>query len=103
MKTARVIDCKFVEKSKKLLQFTLDCGEAQPRTILSGTRKWYSEPEKLIGRTVIIAANLAPRKIAGIESQGMILSSITDDGEDETLSMLTVMEPDSIPGGSEVG
>ena len=103
MKTARVIDCKFVEKSKKLLQFTLDCGEAQPRTILSGIRKWYSEPEKLIGRTVIIAANLAPRKIAGIESQGMILSSITDDGEGETLSMLTVMEPDSIPGGSEIG
>ena len=103
MKTARVIDCKFVEKSKKLLQFTLDCGEAQPRTILSGIRKWYSEPEKLIGRTVIIAANLAPRKIAGIESQGMILSSITDDGEGETLSMLTVMEPESIPGGSEIG
>ena len=103
MKTARVIDCKFVEKSKKLLQFTLDCGEAQPRTILSGIRKWYSEPEKLIGRTVVIAANLAPRKIAGIESQGMILSSITDDGEGETLSMLTVMEPESIPGGSEIG
>ena len=103
MKTARVIDCKFVEKSKKLLQFTLDCGEARPRTILSGIRKWYSEPEKLIGRTVVIAANLAPRKIAGIESQGMILSSITDDGEGETLSMLTVMEPDSIPGGSEIG
>ena len=103
MKTARVIDCKFVEKSRKLLQFTLDCGEAQPRTILSGIRKWYPESEKLIGRTVIIAANLAPRKIAGIESQGMILSSITDDGEGETLSMLTVMEPESIPGGSEVG
>ena len=103
MKTARVIDCKFVEKSKKLLQFTLDCGEAQPRTILSGIRKWYSEPEKLIGRTVVIATNLAPRKIAGIESQGMILSSITDDGEGETLSMLTVMEPESIPGGSEIG
>ena len=103
MKTARVIDCKFVEKSKKLLQFTLDCGEARPRTILSGIRKWYSEPEKLIGRTVVIAANLAPRKIAGIESQGMILSSITDEGEDETLSMLTVMEPESIPGGSEIG
>ena len=103
MKTARVIDCKFVEKSKKLLQFTLDCGEAQPRTILSGIRKWYPEPEKLIGRTVVIAANLAPRKIAGIESQGMILSSITDDGEGETLSMLTVMEPESIPGGSEIG
>lgn len=52
---------------------------------------------------MVIAANLAPRKIAGIESQGMILSSITDDGEGETLSMLTVMEPESIPGGSEIG
>ena len=102
-RAVKVKACEAVKKSKKLLQFTLDCGEARPRTILSGIRKWYSEPEKLIGRTVVIAANLAPRKIAGIESQGMILSSITDDGEGETLSMLTVMEPASIPGGSEVG
>ncbi|MBQ6703694.1 MAG: methionine--tRNA ligase, partial [Clostridia bacterium] len=76
-----------------------DCGEAEPRTILSGIRKWYSEPEALIGKSVIIAANLAPRKIAGIESKGMILSAITSD--EETLSMLTTME-DVIPGGSEV-
>ncbi|MBQ6703738.1 MAG: hypothetical protein IJN08_02885, partial [Clostridia bacterium] len=53
----------------------------------------------LIGKSVIIAANLAPRKIAGIESKGMILSAIT--GDEETLSMLTTME-DVIPGGSEV-
>ncbi|MBQ3132302.1 MAG: methionine--tRNA ligase subunit beta, partial [Clostridia bacterium] len=99
LKVAKVLDCKIVEKSKKLLQFTLDCGEAEPRTILSGIRKWYSEPEALIGKSVIIAANLAPRKIAGIESKGMILSAIT--GDEETLSMLTTME-DVIPGGSEV-
>ena len=103
IKAAKVMDCKLVEKSKKLLQFTLDCGEAQPRTILSGIRKWYPEPEKLIGRTVMIAANLAPRKIAGIESQGMILSAITEGEEGETLSLLTAMEPESIPGGSDVG
>ena len=99
LKVAKVLDCKIVEKSKKLLQFTLDCGEAEPRTILSGIRKWYSEPEALIGKSVIIAANLAPRKIAGIESKGMILSAITSD--EETLSMLTTME-DVIPGGGEV-
>ena len=93
------MDCKIVEKSKKLLQFTLDAGEAQPRTILSGIRKWYDDPKALVGRSVIIAANLAPRKIAGIESQGMILSAIT--GDEETLSMLTTME-DVIPGGSQV-
>ena len=102
LRTAKVTDCKIVEKSKKLLQFTLDCGEAQPRTILSGIRKWYPKPEKLIGRTVIIAANLAPRRIAGIESQGMILSAVTENDEGETLSMLTVSEPDKLPGGSEV-
>ena len=99
LKVAKVLDCKIVEKSKKLLQFTLDAGEAQPRTILSGIRKWYDDPEALVGRSVIIAANLAPRKIAGIESQGMILSAIT--GDEETLSMLTTME-DVIPGGSQV-
>ena len=103
IKAAKVLDCRLVEKSRKLLQFTLDCGEAQPRTILSGIRKWYPEPEKLIGRTVMIAANLAPRNIAGIESQGMILSAITEGEEGETLSLLTAMEPESIPGGSDVG
>ena len=71
---------------------------------LSGRIKTLDTSEGVFqGRTVVIAANLAPRKIAGIESQGMILSSITDDGEGETLSMLTVMEPESIPGGSEIG
>lgn len=60
MKTARVIDCKFVEKSKKLLPVHAGLRRSRPRTILSGIRKWYSEPEKLIGRTVVIAANLAP-------------------------------------------
>ena len=97
-----VAEIKSVEnhpESKKLHLLKVDCGEAEPRTILSGIRKWYSEPEALIGKSVIIAANLAPRKIAGIESKGMILSAIT--GDEETLSMLTTME-DVIPGGSEV-
>ncbi len=88
MRVARVVDCKFAENSRKLLIFTLRVGEEE-RTILSGIRKWYGEPEKLIGKNVIIAANLAPRMIAGIESRGMILSAINED--ESELSMLTTL------------
>jgi methionyl-tRNA synthetase len=69
-----------VPKSDKLLRFTIDLGEAQPRQILAGIAQYY-EPEKLIGRKVIVVANLAPRKLRGFESQGMILAaSIGDEG-----------------------
>ncbi|MDO5112361.1 MAG: methionine--tRNA ligase [Clostridia bacterium] len=98
MRVARVMDCKFAENSKKLLVFTLRVGESQ-RTILSGIRKWYGEPEKLIGKNVIIAANLAPRMIAGIESQGMILSAVNED--ESELSMLTTVS-EQFPDGTIV-
>src|SRR5262249_40370101 len=67
-------------KSDKLLRFTIDLGEAQPRQILAGIAQYY-EPEKLIGRKVIVVANLAPRKLRGFESQGMILAaSVGEEG-----------------------
>ena len=68
-----------VEKSNKLLQFRLSFGPDGERTILSGIAKYY-QPEELIGKQIVAITNLAPRKIAGIESQGMILSALDGEG-----------------------
>ncbi|MDR0841286.1 MAG: methionine--tRNA ligase [Christensenellaceae bacterium] len=102
LRVCRVLACEPVPKSEKLLQFTLDAGESEPRTILSGIRKWYENPEALVGKNVIAVLNLRPRKMCGIESQGMLLSAITGEGAEETLSLLTTLCGD-FPGGSEVG
>lgn len=86
MKVAKVISCEKVEKSNKLLKFELDLG-SETRTILSGISKFYN-PDELIGKNLIVVTNLTPRSIAGIESNGMILSAVN---ENETeLSVLTV-------------
>ncbi len=77
MQVARVLSCEKVPKSSKLLQFRLSFGKDGERTILSGIAKYY-EPETLVGKQVVAITNLAPRKIAGIESQGMILSAVDD-------------------------
>lgn len=79
MQVARVLSCEKVEKSNKLLQFRLSFGKDGERTILSGIAKYY-KPEDLVGKQVVAVVNLAPRKIAGIESQGMILSAVDDRG-----------------------
>jgi len=97
IRVGHVLDCKRVKKSDKLLQFSLDDGSGQPRTILSGIAKHYS-PEELIGRDLLFIANLAPRKMMGIESQGMILSAENFDG---TLSLTTIMK--EVKAGSQVG
>ena len=80
LQVARVLSCEKVEKSKKLLQFRLSFGKDGERTILSGIAAYYPDPAQLVGRQVVAITNLAPRKIAGIESQGMLLSAL--DGED---------------------
>ena len=82
-----IISCEAVKKSKKLLKCTLQMG-GEERIVLSGIKKWYS-PEQLIGKTVVVAANLAPKTICGIESHGMILCA--SDASDENLSALTTM------------
>lgn len=88
----KVLECKDHPDADKLLVFTVDIGEENPRTIISGIKKWY-KPEELEGKNVIVVKNLAPRKMRGIESQGMILS-----GEfDEDLSVLTTLK-DMKPG-----
>ncbi len=99
-RVARVLTCEKVEKSEKLLRFSLDLG-TETRTVLSGIAKFY-RPEELVGKNLILFANLAPRKIMGVESQGMLLSAVAKqpDGQ-EILRVLTVA--DEIPAGSEVG
>jgi methionyl-tRNA synthetase len=70
-----VVTCEFVEGSDKLLRFELDAGELGRRQIFSGIRAAYAEPQKLIGRSVVFVANLAPRKMRFGLSEGMILSA----------------------------
>ena len=74
-RAVKVKECVAVPKSKKLLQFTLDDGIGEERTILSGIHAFY-EPEKLVGKTLIAIINLPPRAMMGIESCGMLLSAI---------------------------
>ena len=93
-----VKDCQKVKKSKKLLQFTLDDGSDQDRTICSGIAAFYENPEQLIGKRVLFVANFEPRKMMGIESQGMILSAVDSD---ESLSVITTTK--DVKPGSQVG
>lgn len=87
LRLAKVVACEEVPKSKKLLKFTLDLGGEQ-RTVLSGIKNWFGTDD-LIGKTVVVVANLAPKVMAGIESHGMILCA--SDAGDEHLSPLTTM------------
>ena len=99
--TAKVLSCEAVKKSKKLLRFTLDCGEGQPRQILSGIHEYY-EPEDLIGKTVVACVNLAPRKMMGLESNGMLISAVKEGAEGhEELHLL--MLDDKVPAGCTLG
>ncbi len=97
IRVGHIKDCQKVKKSKKLLQFTIDDGSGTDRTILSGIAAYY-EPEQLIGKDVLFVANFAPRKMMGIESQGMILSAVNFDG---TLNVTSVMG--NVKPGSQVG
>ena len=97
IRVGHIKDCQKVKKSNKLLQFTLDDGSGTDRTILSGIAKFY-KPEDLIGKDVLFIANLAPRKMMGIESQGMILSALNFDGSLSVTTTLSEVKP-----GSQVG
>jgi methionyl-tRNA synthetase len=92
-----ILNCEKVKKSKKLLKFTIDDGSGVERTICSGIAAYY-EPEQLIGKDVLFVANFAPRKMMGIESQGMILSAVNFDGTLNVTSLLGKVKP-----GSQVG
>ena len=97
IRVGHIKDCQKVKKSKKLLQFTIDDGSGVDRTILSGIAAYY-EPEQLIGKDILFVANFAPRKMMGIESQGMILSAVNFDGTLNVTSVLGNVKP-----GSQVG
>ena len=95
LRVAKVTACEPIKRAKKLLKLTLDDGTDTPRTVASGIAKWY-KPEDLIGRSVVIVANLKPAVLCGVESQGMILAA--DAGEDD----VRVIFVDGIAPGSNI-
>ena len=98
-RAVKILDCKEVPKSKKLLQFTLDDGTGVNRTILSGIKAYY-EPEELIGKTAIAIVNLPPRKMMGLDSCGMLISAVNEKNGEEELHLLLV--DDHIPAGAKL-
>jgi methionyl-tRNA synthetase len=80
LRTAKVLEAERMPKSQKLLKLKVDAGDPEPRTILAGIAESY-EPEALIGKSIVIVANLAPRKMMGLESQGMVLAASPDGGK----------------------
>ncbi len=97
IRVGHILTCEKVKKSKKLLKFTIDDGSGTERTILSGIAAYY-EPESLVGKDVLFIANFPPRKMMGIESQGMILSAVDADGSLCVTTTLSGVKP-----GSQVG
>ena len=98
-RVVKVKNCEEVPKSKKLLKFTLDDGSEKERVILSGIKEYYSA-ESLIGKTLLAICNLPPRKMMGIDSEGMIISAICEYDEEEKLNL--IMLDDNIPAGSKL-
>ena len=98
-RAVKVLSCEAVPKSKKLLKFTLDDGSGKERTILSGIHVYY-EPETLVGKTCIAIVNLPPRKMMGIDSEGMLISAVHHEEGEERLHLLMV-DP-HIPAGAKL-
>ncbi|MDD6886118.1 MAG: lysine--tRNA ligase, partial [Solobacterium sp.] len=100
-RAVKILACEAVAKSKKLLKFTLDDGERKDRVILSGIHEFY-EPEELVGKTAIAIVNLPPRKMMGIDSEGMLISAVNNlkDSDGEELHLLMV--DDHIPAGAKL-
>ena len=98
-RAVKILECEAVPKSKKLLKFTLDDGTDRKRTILSGIHEFY-EPEDLIGKTAIAIVNLPPRKMMGIDSEGMLISAVHEEDGHEGLNLL--MLDDAIPAGAKL-
>lgn len=99
LRAVKVLNCEEVPKSKKLLKFTLNDGSGKDRTILSGIKEFYS-PEELMGKTLIAICNLPPRKMMGIESEGMLISAIHEEEGEEKLNLLMVSP--RIPAGAKL-
>lgn len=98
-RAVKILACEAVPKSKKLLKFTLDDGVRKDRVILSGIHEYY-EPEELVGKTAIAIVNLPPRKMMGIDSEGMLISAVHEEDGHEGLNLLMVDE--RIPAGAKL-
>ena len=98
-RAVKILECEAVPKSKKLLKFVLDDGERKDRVILSGIHEYY-EPEELVGKTAIAIVNLPPRKMMGIDSEGMLISAVHEEDGHEGLNLLMVN--DRIPAGAKL-
>ena len=98
-RVVKVEACEAVPKSKKLLKFTLNDGTDRKRTILSGIHDYY-EPEELVGKTCVAITNLPPRKMMGIDSEGMLISAVHEEDGREGLNLLMVDE--RIPAGAKL-
>ena len=98
-RVVKVEACEAVPKSKKLLKFTLNDGSDRKRTILSGIHEYY-EPEELVGKTCVAITNLPPRKMMGIDSEGMLISAVYEYDGQEGLNLL--MLDDGIPAGAKL-
>lgn len=99
MRVVRIKECTAVEKSKKLLRFTLDDGSGVDRTILSGIHAYY-EPEDLVNKNVVAILNIPPRQMMGIDSCGMLLSAVHEENGEEKLHLIIV--DDEIPAGAKL-
>ena len=96
LKVGKVLECRKVEKADKLLCSKIDLGEEKPRTIVSGIAKWYT-PEEMVGKNVVVVANLKPVKLRGILSEGMVLCAEDKDGN------LKLVAPEAaMAAGSEI-
>lgn len=98
-RAVKVINCEEVPKSKKLLRFTLDDGTGTERTILSGIKNYY-DAEDLVGKTLLAIVNLPARKMMGVESQGMLLSAVHKEEDEERLNL--IMLSNRIPAGAKL-
>lgn len=98
-RAVKVLNCEEVPKSKKLLKFTLNDGSGEERTILSGIKEHY-DAEDLVGKTLLAIVNLPPRKMMGIDSEGMIISAIHEEEGEEKLNL--VILSNRIPAGAKM-
>lgn len=99
LRVAQVLEAERVPKADRLLRLLVDAGESKPRQILAGIALWYA-PESLIGRKIVVVANLQPRTLRGLESHGMLLAASV--GEDDRPVLVTVADDAPAPNGSRL-
>lgn len=95
LKVGTVLEAEDLEGSEKLLKLKVDLGEGSPRQLLAGVKQWY-EPEDFIGKQVVVVANLEPRKMMGLESQGMMLAADSENGP------IFLIVPKKVPPGTKI-